>query len=244
MPPSPAVEAFGPEHADVYERVYRARGKDWKAEARDVARRIRSVLPGASSLLDVGCGTGAHLEVLSGLFDRVEGLEISLTMRERSRRRLPSVPVHSGDMRNFGLGRSFDAVTCLFTSVNYVGGVPELRDAVRRMADHLVPGGVLVVEPWWFPERFLEGHVAGDLVREGDQTIARVSHSRREGRATRLEVHWTVAGPSGVSGFTEVEHLMMFTEAEYRAAFDLAGCDVDFHGTWLTGRGLFVGVRR
>jgi SAM-dependent methyltransferase len=241
---SPEVEAFGPEHADVYERVYRARGKDWEAEAWDVARRVRCVSPGASALLDVGCGTGAHLQVLAAQFDRVEGLEIAPTMREYASGRLPSVPIHAGDMRDFALGRSFDVVTCLFTSVNYVGDVSELHGAVRRMADHLVVGGVLVVEPWWFPEHFLEGHVAGDLVREGGQTIARVSHSRKEGRATRLEAHWTIADSSGVSAFTEVEHLMMFTESEYRSAFAQAGCDVDFHEEWLTGRGLFVGVRR
>ncbi|WP_159941994.1 MULTISPECIES: trans-aconitate 2-methyltransferase [unclassified Nocardiopsis] len=243
MSPSRPVEAFGPEHADVYECMYRARGKDWEAEAEDVARRVRSAAPGSSSLLDVGCGAGAHLEVLSGLFDHTEGLEPAEAMRDRARRRLPSVPVHAGDMRDFDLGRLFDAVTCLFTSVNYVRSVAELRDAVRRMAAHLVPGGVLIVEPWWFPERFLDGHVAGDLVRRDGRTIARVSHSTRAGRATRLEAHWVVAEASGVRAFTETEYLMMFTEGEYREAFTSAGCEVDFHEGWLTGRGLFVGVR-
>ncbi|OLT29949.1 SAM-dependent methyltransferase [Nocardiopsis sp. CNR-923] len=240
----PTVETFGPEHADVYETMYRARGKSWEAEAADVVRRIRELSPGASSLLDVGCGTGAHLAVFAEDVERAEGLEFSAAMRERARRRLPSVPVHDGDMRGFRLGRAFDAVTCLFTAVNYVDGVAGLDAAVRSMADHLEPGGVLVLEPWWFPERFIDGHVGGDVVTEGGLTIARVSHSTLAGRATRLEAHWVVADASGIRRFTEVEFLMLFDEAEYRAAFDAAGCDVEYHPGWLTGRGLFVGVRR
>lgn len=244
MSGSVAVETFGSEHADVYEATYRARGKDWEVEADDVVRLLRERSPSAASLLDVACGTGAHLAAFATRLEHVEGLEIASAMRDRAARRLPSVELHAGDMRDFRIGRQFDAVTCLFTSVNYVREVSEMRAAIRRMAAHLVPGGVLFVEPWWFPEKFLDGYVGGDLVREEGRTIARVSHSTLAGRATRLEVRWVIGDSTGIREFTEVEHLMLFAEDEYRAAFEEAGCDVEFHEGWLTGRGLFTGIRR
>src|SRR6266852_3656862 len=142
-----AQHSFGPEHAEVYELTHRNRGKDWPAEARDLAARICSRRPGASSLLDVGCGTGAHLETFRSCFEHVEGLELAPAMRDRAQRRLPGIEIHHGDMRGFELGRTFDAVTCLCSAAGYVDTAEELRAAIRCMADHVLPGGVLAVEP-------------------------------------------------------------------------------------------------
>ncbi|HEV3001230.1 MAG TPA: class I SAM-dependent methyltransferase [Solirubrobacteraceae bacterium] len=235
---------FGPDHAGVYEVTYRTRGKDWPAEARDVARRVRALRPDARSLLDVACGTGAHLETFRACFDRVEGVEPAPAMRERAEGRLPGVTIHDEDMRSFDLGRRFDAVTCLCTAIAYVETVGEMRDAVRCMADHLTPGGVLVVEPWWLPEKLLDGYVGSDLVRDGDRVVARVSHTRRHGRAAHMEVSWLVGEPSGLRSFATTEVFAMFTRDEYVAAFEDAGCTVEYEEGWLTGRGIFTGVRR
>ncbi len=234
---------FGPEHADVYELVYRNRGKDWRREADDVARIIRERAPGAASVLDVACGTGAHLERLRETFS-VAGLEIAPAMRDRARARLPDVSVHAGDMRDFDLDRQFDAVTCLFTAIAYLETVAEMRVAVGTMARHLTPGGVLLIEPWWLPERFLDGYAGGDLVRDGERVVARVSHTRRRGRAAHMDERWSVAGPDGIETFAVTEVFTLFTEDEYRDAVGAAGCTVEFLPEWITGRGLFVGQRR
>lgn len=143
---------FSADLAEVYEIIYRSRGKDWAAEATGVAREIRSRKPDAASLLDVACGTGAHLKTFGEVFQHTEGLEIAEPMRDLAARRLPEVKVHAGDMRAFDLGRTFDTVVCLFCAIGYLSEVEDMRSAVAAMARHLVPGGVLVIEPWWFPE--------------------------------------------------------------------------------------------
>lgn len=230
--------------ADVYETIYRSRGKDWSAEANDVIRLIRFRFPEAASMLDVACGTGAHLEIFADAFQHAEGLEISDAMRDLALHRLPDITVHRGDMSDFKLDRTFDAVACLFCAIAYLGTVERMRDAVRCMADHVVPGGVIVIEPWWFPERFIEGYVAGDLARGPDRTIARISHSTREGRATRMEARFTVADADGITAFTEIDFLTLYTREEYESAFTDAGCVPEYLEGGLTGRGLFVGVKQ
>ncbi|MET9096661.1 class I SAM-dependent methyltransferase [Streptomyces cyaneofuscatus] len=234
---------YGHELADVYESIYRSRGKDWSDEAAQVHALIRERNPSAQSLLDVACGTGAHLASLVPHFVESAGLEISEAMRERAGRRLPGVPVHAGDMRDFDLARTFDAVTCMFCSIGYLSTVEDMRNAIGAMARHLSPGGVLVIEPWWFPERFIEGYVAGDLAQEKGRTITRVSHSVRHGRTTVMEVRFTVGDASGIRDFTEVDLLSLFTREEYEDAFRDAGCRVEYLEGPPTGRGLFVGVR-
>ncbi|MEU6622806.1 class I SAM-dependent methyltransferase [Streptomyces litmocidini] len=234
---------FGHDLADVYELVYRSRGKDWAAEAAEIGTLIRERLPAADSLLDVACGTGAHLEAFDGLFGHTEGLELSAAMLERATGRLPGVPLHQGDMRAFDLGRRFDAVVCLFTAIGYLRTLQDMRAAVATMARHLRPGGLLVVEPWWFPERFLDGYVAGDLASDEHRTVARISHSTREGRTTRMEVRFVIGEAGGIREFTEVDLLTLFTCEEYLAAFADAGCPAEYLRPEWTARGLFVARR-
>ncbi|MFI6517031.1 class I SAM-dependent methyltransferase [Spirillospora sp. NPDC050679] len=234
---------YGAEVAEIFELVNRERGRDYRAEAAEVARQVRAELPRAASLLDVACGAGSHLRFLAESFDRVEGLEISEPMLERARALLPGVPLHQGDMRDFDLGRRFDAVVSMTGSVGYMSDPGELEGLLRRFARHLAPGGVAVVDPWWFRERFLDGHVSADVVEAGGRTIARVSHSALEGAASRVEVRYVVADPgSGVRSFAESHLISLFTRRQYETAFDRAGFRTRYVEGVQSGRGLFVGV--
>jgi SAM-dependent methyltransferase len=241
---------YGVDHAEVYDVVFRSRGKNFADEAAAVGRLVRSRFPGADSVLDVACGTGAHLETLAKLFSHAEGLEYAPAMRAVAQRRLPGLSVHEGDMRRFSLGRVFDAVTCLGNSVACMSTAAELDAAIARMTEHLTPGGVLVIEPWWFPENFIDGYVGGHLVREDDRVITRVTHSRREGDKTRMEVRFVVADASGFREFTDVLLVSLFTREQYESAFERAGCAVELlpslslDGGRPNGPGLFAGVRK
>lgn len=236
---------YGAEAADVYDALHSARGKDFVAEATEVAELIRSRAPAAGSLLDVACGTGGHLRVFRDLFDEVAGVDAAEPMLARARRRLPGIVLRHGDMRDFTMGRSFDAVTCLFSSIGYLHTTEDLTVALRRFADHLAPGGVVVVEPWWFPETFLPGYVASDVVTVDDRTIARMSHSVRDGDCSVLTVHYLVgSAPNGVRHFTETHRLRLFTQTQYETAFTQAGLRPKYLRQTRSDRGLFVAVPR
>nr|AHA81999.1 Arm30 [uncultured bacterium] len=239
---------YGPDHAEVYDVVFRSRGKSFEAEAEAVAGLIRARLPGATSVLDVACGTGAHLETLAALFPDVAGLEYAPAMRAVAKQRLPGITVHAGDMRDFRLGRTFDAVVCMGNSVACVSSTAELDAAIGRMAAHLGPGGVLIVEPWWFPDNFIDGYVGGHLVDADGRIIARITHSSRQGDRTRMEVKFVVADSTGIREFTDLLDVGLFGREQYLAAFARAGCTAELlPGLSLQGGrpnspGLFVGV--
>ena len=233
--------------AELYDVIY-AR-KDYASEARTLHGVIERCVRTPSgqphrerrTLLDVACGTGVHLSHLREWYD-VEGLELSPWMLAVARRRLPDVPLNQYDMRHFALGRRFDAVTCLFSSIGYMRSVAELRRAIATMARHVLPGGLVVVEPWLSPDQFIDGHVHVDVAEGEGLKIARVGVSRRTGDVSVLEMHHMIGSASGVERFFERHDVRLFTHEEYLAAFTAAGLVVVFDAEGLTGRGLYVGL--
>lgn len=235
---------FDAQHAQLYDLVYTARGKDYRGEAAALHRLIRARKPDASALLDVACGTGEHLLHLRELFDHVEGIELAPAMLAIARRKLSGVTIHEADMSDFSLGRTFDVITCLYSSIAYLP-LPQLRSAVASMARHLVPGGVIVMEPWWSPEQATYRAIAGDVIRgDGDLTIARVAHGVPRDGAHHLECHFLVADRDGIRHFTDTQVLRHFSRQEYLGALAAAGCGGDYVTGGVSGRGLVIGVRR
>ncbi|MFJ7418658.1 class I SAM-dependent methyltransferase [Streptomyces uncialis] len=237
---------YGGEVAEIHDDLNSSRGKDYGSEAEYVTEVIRRHRPGAASLLDVGCGAGGHLEHFARLFDRVEGLELSADMLTAARPKLPGVPLHLGDMRDFALEGRFDAVVSLFGSVGHTRDEDELRATLECFARHLTPGGVVLVEPWWFLERFIDGYVSGDVVETGRRTIARLSHTvGTGGAASAMDVHFLVADREhGVRHFSERYEHKLFRRDEYESAFAAAGFEVSYVEDVQGGRGIFVGVVR
>ncbi len=236
--------AFDGKYAKIYDSVYKGRGKDYQAEAAELAALIKERRPDATSVVDIACGTGAHVRHLADHFPDVAGVELSEDMLAVAKSQSPEVPWHLGDMRDFDLGRTYDAVTCLFASISHMRTTEELDAAVARMAAHVTPGGVLIIEPWWFPETFTPGSVVGDVVQEDGYTIARVSYGSREGNETRMQVHCIVAdGDTEPKYFVNTFVNTLFPRAEMESALTKAGCTGSFLPEGPSGRGRFVHTR-
>ena len=136
------------EHAtqyDVFAEFYDA----VNGEPEELVTQLLDVLarhaPEAASLLELGCGTGAVLAGLGSGFART-GIDVSARMLAHARRRCPDVRLVEGDITSFDLHESFDAVICVFDTLNHVT-TPEGWAAVfANAAAHLNDGGLLVFD--------------------------------------------------------------------------------------------------
>jgi ubiquinone/menaquinone biosynthesis C-methylase UbiE len=226
--------------ARLYDAIY-ASIRDYPREAAELDRLIQERRPGARLLLDVACGTAAHLEHLAERYD-VEGVDLDSNMLAVARERLPDVTFHEADMTAFELGKRFDAVICMFSSIGYAKTEERLRAAVATMARHLEPGGALVVEPWLAPDRWTEPHIGAVFVDEPELRIARMNTPRREGTIAFLDFHYLVATFEGVDYFTESHETGLFTVEQYLGAFAAAGLETEHDPEGPMGRGLYIGV--
>ena len=220
--------------ASLYDPLY-ATFKDYPAEV----ERLRELIGERRTLLDVACGTGKHLELLREHYD-VVGLDLDSELLAIARERLPGVELHEADMTDFDLGRRFDVVTCLFSSIGYVVTVERLHEAVSAMARHLEPGGLLIVEPWLLPDAWRDGTVSMLTVDEPERKLVRMSRSLRRDRVSIVEFHYLIVTADAGEHFVERHELGLFSDEDYRAAFAAAGLGVEYDADGLMGRGLYV----
>jgi SAM-dependent methyltransferase len=228
--------------AAFYDAIYAARGKDYAAEAAWLRGAYRGVAAQSSRLLDVACGTGQHLSLLRSEF-AVEGLDAEPAMIAIARERLPDVPLHVARMQDFSVDGRFAIVQCLFSSIGYVAGEAELCATVAHFASVVERGGLLVVEPWFSPPEWQLQHLDAVFVDQPDLKIARLGRPERYGTTSVVRYEYLVAEPTGFSAFSESHALQLFTDAQYRTAFEQAGLKVRNERSDLFARGLYIGQK-
>lgn len=227
--------------AEFYDLLY-SEEKDYPAEARYVSTLIRRECPSAESVLEVGCGTGAHARSLVDLGFIVDGIDLEPAFVEIARRKCPDGVFRVDDMRSFELEKEYDAITCLFSSIGYVLTEAGLRSALRRMRHHLRPDGVLLVDPWFEPGQLTSGWIATLTGRRDGVAAARMSRTVVDGPVSRLEFEYLIGTGTGIERCSEEHELGLFTRQQMEAAFRAAGFLVTREPEVLRTRGIYVGT--
>lgn len=241
---APSTDGPCYQSAEWYDRIYAGIGKDYRAEAVVIDGLARARCPGARTLLDVGCGTGLHLEQLAAQYDEAWGIDLEPTFVQRARGRCPGGRVAVGDMRSFDLGRTFDVVTCLFSAIGHVGDEAGLQAAIAAMARHVAPGGVLLVEPWRATSDGRDGEFGVQVAEAPGSTLIRANQTSTDGDVSVVRFAWTEVSAGGIERLDEVLRLTRFTPEQLRETLERAGLDASFdeRGCNGDGRGLWIGL--
>jgi hypothetical protein len=126
-------------------------------------------------------------------------------------------------MAELDLGRKFDVITCLGSSLPAVETKDRLNHAVYRFARHLNPSGLLIVETFIDPGEWEDGRLSATFVDEPDVKIARMARSSRRDDVAVMDFHYLVSTPDRVEQFVERHELGLFTDEDYEDAFRGAG---------------------
>lgn len=228
--------------ADVYDLIYSG-FKDYAAEVAAIRELIERLRPGSRTILDVACGSGEHARLLAQAGYRVAGLDLSPDFVRIAAAKTPGAAFHVADMVDFDLGTRFDVVLCLFSSIAYARTAPDITRALRCFARHLAPDGVALVEPWFEPGFLTHGRVAVNTAERDGVHVCRMARTTIEGRLSRLDFHYLIGRPEGVTYASELHELGLFTTAEMLDCFASAGLVAEHQPGGLTGRGLFIARR-
>jgi len=130
---------------DVIARFYDDIMGDQKGSAQNIRKLIRKNNPKASSLLELGCGTGSYLSYLSKFY-KVCGIDSSLNMLAIARNKLPNTPLYNNDMSSFQFTESFDAIICLTDTINHLTKLNQISDLFSRVHSHLNQNGIFLFD--------------------------------------------------------------------------------------------------
>ncbi|MCD6528220.1 class I SAM-dependent methyltransferase [bacterium] len=128
--------------AEYYDKIYF--NKDYEKEVRFIQKILEKF--NARTVLDVGCGTGEHIFRLEKLGFRCDGLDLSKGMLSIAKQKVKNAQLFLGDMRNFNLGKKYDAIICMFATFNYN---LTTKDAIRTLLGfkkHLNDKGIVLLD--------------------------------------------------------------------------------------------------
>ncbi len=134
-------------------------------------------------ILDVGCGTGGHLDAMLRAGSRPHGLDLSRGMLDVARRRLCGVALAQADLdRTLPVKpRSFDAVLCALVSEHLAEPATLCREAFLALR----PGGRFVFSAF-HPEMALAG-IEANFVRDDVEYRLGAERHRVEDYAGAIE---------------------------------------------------------
>lgn len=227
--------------AEVYDIYYS--WLDYEGHGETIRELIRAKNPHAVTVLDVACGTARYTEQL-GKWYTVEGLDISESMLSVAHRRMPDTVFHLADMTAFDLGKRYDAIVCMFSSIAYITSLKELASMIRNCERHLNPAGVLIIEPWFAPAAWKEGSTYSRVVEGDGVVVARLDTSVMDGNRANMQWAWAVAWADGdADAYVESHPTGLFTVDEYSTLFKAAGMIAEYDPDGPLGRGLHVALK-
>ncbi len=229
--------------AKYYDLIYH--WKEYEKEAYSIKDLIKKYKKSdGNKLLDVGCGTGKHLECFKDDFS-CTGIDINNEMVEVAKENVKDAIFEQGDMIDFNLKTEFDVILCLFSSIGYVKTYSNLEKTMLNFSNHLKKGGVLIIEPWFTKSTYWVGTPGMTTYDGKDVKIARVNTTKIEGDLSLMEMHYLIAEKDeDVIHFVDTHELGLFETDRTLEFMEKANFKSEFLKDGLMkDRGLFIGVK-
>lgn len=178
-------------------------------------------LPAKASILDLCCGTGQLVRLLTDRDYQVTGLDGSREMLRFARENAPAAEFILADARSFQLPDIYHAVISTFDSLNHIMELEELTAAFRNVYVALRPGGLFL-----FDLNMEAGYRSGwnnnfDIVEDDHVCVIRSSYSAEEKTAFFEATIFYLESDWQRSDFTLTQRC--YSEAEIISALAEAG---------------------
>lgn len=230
--------------AKYYDRVYSF--KDYLDEAVRIQNLIIKYLEsGGNTLLDVACGTGLHLKYLKDDFS-CTGVDVSKAMLKIARKNVKGATFKEADMKTLKLGKQFDVITCLLSSVGYVKNYASLKRTIQNFSKHLKKGGVALIEPSNAGSFYVMGEPRVAVYNGKDAKIARINFAKIRQTTAVLNMHLIIAERGkDANYFRDTHELGLFGINKTLSIMKEAGLKSKYLKNGLMpGRELFVGIKK
>ncbi|TCO46625.1 class I SAM-dependent methyltransferase [Actinocrispum wychmicini] len=223
---------FGPLHATYYDQFHQ--GKNYRAEVDQMRGVFRREGP-VASVLDLGCGTGRHMEALAASGYDVVGVDRSPAMAALARSRLADFPakaaVVEADLFELAMDRTFDAVIMMFSLIGYQVTNQRVRSTLDALRRQVRPGGLVLFDVMDAAAVLADSKQESGIGRfmDGDKQML-VAHSTVVNPVEQvIELGlrmWEIAGDEVVDQVDEKHIIRYFQPREVSLLLQVAGLEM------------------
>ena len=147
------MKQFGNLYSQYYDLLYR--DKDYAGEVDYINKLIKENSNETKTLLDMGCGTGKHAELLCNNGYIVHGIDLSEDMLEIAKNRRidkdDRLFFSRSNIQELELNKKFDVVVSLFHVMSYQNSNDQLIKAFEVAKNHLKNNGIFIFDFWYGP---------------------------------------------------------------------------------------------
>ena len=144
---------FGDLYSQYYDLLYS--DKDYKNEVDYIDSLIQENSNNSKTILDMGCGTGKHAELLCNKGYLVHGIDLSEDMLKiaetRREGKEDKLSFSHSNIQELNLDKKFDIVVSLFHVMSYQNSNEELIKAFKVAKKYLSNGGIFIFDFWYGP---------------------------------------------------------------------------------------------
>lgn len=116
--------------------------RNYEREMRFLFRMIKD----KKRVLDLGCGTGTHLNILENVGYIVDGLDLSENMVELAKTKVKKARIFKANILDYKIDEKYDAIISMHSVFNHLKSYDEFEKALQNSLDHLEKDGIMVID--------------------------------------------------------------------------------------------------
>lgn len=237
------MNQFGNLYSQYYDLLYR--DKDYYGEVQYIDKLIKSLNKETKIILDLGCGTGRHAEILCDKGYIVHGVDRSKDMLDIAETRIKGkedklIFTHS-TIQDLQLEKKFDAVISLFHVMSYQNSNDEVIKAFEASKRHLDKGGIFIFDFWYGPAVLTDLPTIRIKRLENESIkVTRIAEPVLYARENIVEVNYDIflenKHTKNISEIKEIHKMRYFFDTELELICKNLGFQVVGKYEWMTDK--------
>lgn len=236
-------------YAQYYDLLYK--DKNYLGEVEYIESQINKYRSGASTILDLGCGSGKHAVYFAEHGFSVYGVDQSEQMIYAANQNKSYLTAEisnrlmfrPSDIKAVALNRTFDVVTSLFHVVSYQIYNSDLQNMFSVAANHLETGGIFIFDCWYGPAVLTDPpQVRVKRVQNEKLDVLRIAEPTMHSDKNVVELIFSICvtdrQSKSVEHITEVHEMRYLFKPEIELLLSLTDLRLIDAQQWMTGKSL------
>ena len=235
------MESAFKKYSKFYDLLYK--DKNYKKEVDYVDELMKANGKNIKSILDLGCGTGIHAEMLYDKGYDISGVDLSEEMLIEARKRAEisnkKIEYKCSNITELNINKKYDVVTSLFHVISYLSSNEDLLKTFKNIKKHLNESGLFIFDFWYGPGVLSDKpYTRIKRVEDNEIKCVRLTESVLYNELNCVDVNFELFINDKKSNKTEItretHRMRYFFDKELELIADITGFKVTKKYKWLT----------